>query len=453
MRRTVGGVLPLLLLLGSCDRASAPPNILLITIDTLRADHLGCYGYAHPTSPVIDAFAARAARYTRAYATSPWTVPTHASLFTGKFPFEHGAVTVPVEEDAESNVASLPLHHLTLAEALRAEGYRTAAFVANEAYLAARFRLDQGFETYAVRYLRGDQLNRLAFRWLEERGDGPFFLFLNYMETHRPYSTRIRPGSPFRPSPEPGKLLDRLYHAVMGSDAPIPRRLVRRVVTQYDTAVYNVDAALGELFEHLRAEGLEERTLIVLTSDHGEYFGEHRLVEHSKDVYEEALRVPLLIRAPGQSTGTIIETRVSTVDLPRLILEPLPRTLAEKYTAAFPYAPGDHPVIAENRYTRLRDLRHPVWGARFRRVRTALFEGPWKYIRSSDGRHELYDLASDPRESRDLVTSAPEVAARLAARLAAFEASRPAERDARVEALSEEDRDRLGRLGYIEVEP
>jgi arylsulfatase A-like enzyme len=444
----------LALLLAGCEKTPEGPNVLLITLDTLRADHLGCYGYMRPTSPVIDALAEEATRYTRTWATSPWTVPTHASMFTGKFPFEHGAVTVPVAEDAVNNVASLPLHHLTLAEALRDEGYRTGAIVTNEAYLPARYRLDQGFETYSVRYLRAPFLNRFAFQWLEEHGHRPFFLFLNYMETHRPYSIRIRPDSPFRPSPEPpGPLLDKLYAAVMGSDDPIPERLVERIKTQYDNAVFNVDGALGELFDHLREKGLWEQTLIVVTSDHGEYFGEHRLVEHSKDVYEEALRAPLLIRAPGQTQGEIVDTPVSSVDLPRLILAHLPPAIAAEYEDDFPYVPGSHPVLAENRYTRLRDLRHPVWGARFRRVRTVLYDPPWKYIRSSDGNHELYHLELDPHESRNLTTISPDIATRLAGALAAFEASRPAEREVHLETLSPADRERLGRLGYIEVEP
>jgi arylsulfatase A-like enzyme len=142
-----------------------PPNVLLITLDTLRADHLGCYGYDRPTSPNIDAFAKVATFYPRGYASAPWTLPTHGSLMTGLYPFEHGAHTFKINEK-RAEVGVLADRHVTLAETLRAEGFQTAAFVGNDVYLKQRFKIHQGFETYFSERTYADQLNAMAFEWL-----------------------------------------------------------------------------------------------------------------------------------------------------------------------------------------------------------------------------------------------------------------------------------------------
>ncbi|MCZ6816562.1 MAG: sulfatase, partial [Planctomycetota bacterium] len=283
------------------------PNVILITLDTLRADHLGCYGYDRPTSPRIDAFAETATLYRRGYATSPWTVPTHGSLFTGKFPYEHGAHSFKVDRPV-MNVNRLPLEHLTLAEALKSEGYQTGAFIANNGYLTAGSQFNQGFDTYHVERVYADTLNERIFAWLDARRDKRFFIFINHIDTHRPYNTAPRPGITDRPVVrDQGQLLDRLYAAVMPGTGPIPSDLVARVTDQYDTAVANVDAAIGSLLDKLESMGIYDRTLIVLTSDHGEYIGEHHLVEHSKDVYQEVLWVPLIVKGVGQTSGKAIE--------------------------------------------------------------------------------------------------------------------------------------------------
>lgn len=431
-----------------------PPNLLLIVLDTLRADHLGCYGYARNTSPRIDALASGATLYRRAVATAPWTVPTHASLFTGMFPFEHGAHTY--KGSAPADVIH-PLHesHVTLAEVLRNEGYTTAAFVANAGYLDPWFQLNQGFDTYQVKYVWSPAVNQRAFEWLDRNGDEPFFLFLNYMDTHRVYNTTPRPGFLETPAVrDRGALLDALIDRVLPAEELLPEDLARRVIDQYDTAVANVDEAVGALLDKLVAMGLYEQTMIVLTSDHGEYFGEHHLVEHSKDIYQPALEVPLIIKAPGQRTGSIDDGLVSSVDVPRLVLSQFPTELSAKCAGLFPNAPGNHAVVSENYFTRAKDLYNKRWGHRFNRIRTAIYEWPYKYIRSSDGRHELYNLPDDPAELNNLLAAEPQIAARLAARLETFQSRRrsaggsvgttsaPAEPD-------EELLDRLRSLGYI----
>jgi arylsulfatase A-like enzyme len=377
----------------------------------MRADHLGCYGYPRNTSPHIDALAETATLYSRAVASAPWTVPTHASLFTGKYAFEHGAHTfeVPPPDDPSTTVNNVnPLHARfpTLAEVFNEEGYKTAAFVTNEAFLGTRWQLDQGFDIYLVTTEYAASLNRRIFSWLGANKDRQFFLFINYMDTHRPYNTTPRPG--LLPTPvvqDGGELLDQLYGAVMPGVGPLPHELMQRVVDQYDTAVANVDEAVGALVKQLKKLRLYNNTVIVLTSDHGEFLGEHHLVEHSKDVYEEVLRVPLIIKNPRQRDQQVVEQMTSSTDIPNLIFSKFPFEHAARYMKKFPDAPGNHSVIAENYYTRSKDLFHPVWGHRFNRVRSVIYEWPYKYIHSSDGKHELYNIEDDPAETDNLKAS------------------------------------------------
>lgn len=435
---------------GGDDEQVAPPNVVLITLDTVRDDHLGCYGYDRTTSPNIDAFAASATRFTRSVATSSWTVPTHASLFTGRFAFEHGAHAFEVPVGEVNNVNPLPVDEVTLAELLWDRGYMTGAFVANEAFLSPRWQLNQGFETYFVRRVYAPDINANVFRWLEAAKDRPFFLFINYIDCHRPYNTRPRPGVTPRPAVQDnGALLDSLYNRVMPATGPVPAALAGAVIDQYDTAVANVDDAVGELIQRLRRLGVYKRTIVVVTSDHGEYFGEHDLVEHSKDIYEEGLAIPLVVKAPEQTEGSTDERLVCSTDVPRLILEHFPVDF-DDVRARFPDVPGEHDVIAEIYYTRTKDLHDPRWGHRFNRIRTALYDWPWKLISSSDGNHELYDLSRDPREQDNRFTTAPEVAGRMATRLQEFFASR-LRSDTMVEQapLSAEELERLRSLGYV----
>jgi arylsulfatase A-like enzyme len=441
---------PLLLLLPGCGgEEAAPPNVVIVTLDTVRADHLGCYGYERPTSPRIDALAGSATRFTRALATSSWTVPTHASIFTGRFPFEHGAHAFAVEPGTVNNVNPLPEDELSLAEIFWDRGYTTAAFVANEAFLGARWQINQGFETYHVERVYGDRLNQPVYRWLEAVSARPFFLFVNYIDAHRPYNTAPRPGVTPRPAVrDGGALLDSLYQAVMPGTGEVPRELARQVVDQYDTAVANVDYAVGELINRLRRLGVYKNTIIVVTSDHGEYFGEHHLVEHSKDIYQEGLEIPLVFKAPEQTEGAVDERLVTVTDLPRMILEYFPDDWSDA-RARFADAPGNHGVVAEIYYTRTKDLFDPRWGHRFDRVRTAYFDWPWKLIASSDGAHELYNLARDPGEADNRFDTDGELAGRLRTALEEFIAAR-GRSDSLVdqEPLSEQERKRLESLGY-----
>jgi arylsulfatase A-like enzyme len=224
------------------------------------------------------------------------------------------------------------------------------------------------------------------------------------------------------------------------------------VIDQYDTAIANVDEQIGRLLDRLRTLGLFDDTVIVITSDHGEYFGEHFLTGHSKDVYQPALWVPLVIKGPRQRGGGVEESRVSLVGLPNLICAHLSPGPARRSREFFPEAVDPAVLLAEKYPSCRKSTVNTPWGHRFRRTRTALFAGPHKYIRSSDGRHELYDLARDPDEHANLLDESGDVAARLARVLDAFMAGRQkagrAELDGAV--LSEEELRMMAELGYID---
>lgn len=433
------------------------PNVILVVLDTVRADHLGCYGYERGTSPSVDAFARGATLYTRAMAVSPWTVPTHASYFTGLYPFEHGARTYKNRLPREI-VYPLHTNHITLAEILRIEGYRTAAFVANAGYLSPYFQMDQGFDSYVYEALHSDRLNERVFEWLDDRGEERFFLFVNYIDAHRVYNTAPRPGLLETPAvQDKGELLNELVKRVLPAEEPVPADLAQKVMDQYDTAIANVDEAFGAFLDRLRAMDLYDASLIIVTSDHGEFFGEHHLVEHSKDIYQETLWVPLLIKAPGQAAPESVDTLISSTDMPYQILSQVPEEISGKYMKLFPHAPGEEAVISENYYSRAKDLYNPRWGGRFHRVRRAIFDWPYKYIHSSDGQHELFDLEEDPLESENLLTVEPEIAARLSRSLEEFIARRlnSVRVMSRDDFPTEEDKElleRLRSLGYVASE-
>ncbi|QDU66056.1 sulfatase [Engelhardtia mirabilis] len=396
--------------LAACGGSSepSPPNVIVIVADTLRSDHLSTYGYDVATSPRLDALAARATVYETARSTAPWTLPSHASLFTGLLPLQHGAHTVAIERPG-SNARGLDERAVTLAEVLGEAGYRTFGVAANGAFLKPKYGLAQGFDEWTVREEPAGQLEAQVFEFLAQPGDGPFLLFLNYMDTHRPYNSVERPGLLPRPvGRRSAQLLRDLYGPVLTGTEPRDSERLRQLIDQYDTSIANLDEALGRLFDELERLELFDDAVLVFTSDHGEYFGEHDLIEHSKDVYEPALRVPLIFKAPGQRVPARIADPISIAHVPALIFEQLGdalRATARERAPALllgPVEAGARLVVAENYLSRSKDLFDERFGARFQRVRRVLYADGLKLIRSSDGDHELYDVRADPAEARDL---------------------------------------------------
>lgn len=435
---------------GDSPPGSKTTRVLFISLDTLRADHLTVYGYDRPTSPVLAAFAAGATVYTRAQAAAPWTLPSHASMFTGLYPQEHGAHTWPSEAfpgqpQGFLNVSPLAEEYETLAEVFQGAGYATAAVVANVAFLNKRFGIAQGFDHYDRRKGRAQAVNERVWEWLDDHESDSFFLFVNYMDTHAPYNTEPLEGRSFGPLGGENTL-KRVTRLMFDPALEVPPILLRHLVNQYDTAIANLDLWLGELFDELRRRGLYDDMLIVITSDHGEFLGEKGLVAHSKDVYQGVLHVPLIVKAPGQSEGLTDPDWISHVHLPELILGhcQLPSGFAPRDSASL----SREIIVSENYYSRAKDLRAP-WGSRFDRVRRVMVRGDLKYIASSDGVHELYDLARDPRELVNLLDQYTTPPHPLASALEAWLRARPPAPPAGSVEYDQELLEHLRGLGYL----
>ncbi|MEN0065838.1 MAG: sulfatase-like hydrolase/transferase [Myxococcota bacterium] len=347
-------------------------------------------------------------------------------------PFEHGAHLGP-DGQAQAYDGRFP----TLAEELKDAGYRTGAFVANIGFLAPRWGLSRGFDRYEVIESRASEITEHALDWLNAPSDAPQFLFLNYLDAHRPYHTEVpRPDVVGYAVPDTMGPLDALKAEVLPGKRDAQPSLVSTTEDQYDTALANLDAGLGPLLDRLAAES---NTVVVITSDHGEFLGEHRWAEHPRDVYGPGIAVPLFIREPKVGGGSVDDVTFSH-DLPALIQRAagLPQ----------PFPPGRWP-LAELYYDHAHYLTRPDLAARMTRVRRAWIEWPDKLIVSerSDKTDvvELYDLANDPEERHNRALLEPRRVTELRRKLPPLVHVQPASVE-----LSPEERAQLKALGYLE---
>jgi arylsulfatase A-like enzyme len=388
------------------------------------------------------------------------TGPSHATLFTGRYAPAHGVVRngVPLGRGAA-----------TLAEHLQMRGYRTGG-VLGSFVLARRFGFGQGFEHWDEAFERetsslpmktwqghevpeqgfdraGAEATRLAVEWLEgAAGDEPFFLFVHYFDAHEPYTP---------PKEEVARLAEFPLPRDGGPElAPDEATSIRR----YDAEIAIVDREVGRLLAALEGLGLAERTLVVVTTDHGQGLADHDDSQHGVNVYDETVRALLLFRGPGVAPpGRASDVPVEAVDVfPTVLdlLEPgsqeglgLPGRSLAPYLSGGAELDDDRPIyVYRQRYPSRRRVRRTlVDGAQF-----GIRVGPWKYIEGDrDGRRELYDLASDPRELRNRADEQPERTAELRARLHAWRAAHPRP-GGEAPALSDDDRARLRALGYVE---
>lgn len=447
------------IVVGGCGPPAAPPNVLLVVVDTLRASSLGSYGAADGRASLhMDRFAESSTRYTRAIASSPWTLPTHASIFTGRRPSEHGARTHKVA-DGDFRLQPLTAEHPTLAEVLGEAGYRTAAFAANAGFLGPKWKLDRGFDDYTTVRVPAHRLNQdhvlpWLRTWSQEGGPDrrPFFLFINYMDTHRPLNTQPLAG--FESDVANRRALPvrlAIQRPIMTMREPLPVEGIETLARMYALAIANVDRAIGHLLDQLIELGLYENTLIILTSDHGEFFGEHWLLGHSVHLYQEVLWVPLLVKRPGQTTGRVDDTVVSSVDLPQMILSGLSPELAKRHAAEFPWAPGNHPIISEIHATPNSISSDLPWSSRLKQERLALVRWPYKYIHSLTEEDELYDLDADPGEAANLLHSRQGVAEAMRAQIERYSESlaRSAPDTSKAAELTQREIEGLRALGYV----
>jgi arylsulfatase A-like enzyme len=457
-------LLPLVLVAAACADRPDGPNILLITLDTTRRDHLGFYGYGVPTSPNLDRLAAESLVYTNAYAVSSWTMPTHASMFTGKFPSAHGAIYDPegpltLSEGIEGNYGAyrarpIAEKEVTLAMLLTEHGYTTGGVVAGP-WMKKVFHLNRGFEHYDddnVTALNGrpaENVTDAAIAFVDEHADEPFFLFLNYYDAHSPWVDESRKPfhdvAPVWPrNVDPTKLGQAEQNAIV-----------------YDAEVRYMDKHIGRLLDHLRTEGLFDGTWIFVLSDHGELIGDPVLGDvglwgHGDSLTQPEIHIPFLVKEPGPGGRTgKDESFVQQVDLLPTIVQrlgiPLPPNVQ-----GMPLGSASHPIVAElvklpmmNRTVGpgAKDWRHlGNWNV--------LVEGTAKYGWSSNGTNFLIDLARDPDERLNLAGKDAARESALRERLDGFLRSLPRPGAVgEVQAIDAETQKALESLGYTGRDP
>ncbi|MBM4392026.1 MAG: sulfatase [Deltaproteobacteria bacterium] len=439
LARALGQLSPAL-----ASRGTAP-DIAVIVLDTVRADHLGMYGYGRDTSPRLDAWAEGARVYTRAYADGPWTLPSHASMFTGLPARLHAARSLDLGDPRKG--APLDLAFETVPERLRAAGYATIGIAGNRAFLDPAYQLDQGFDvwlcnnleqdTRGVAYTAADRVAPLA-RAVGVREERPTFLFLNFMDAHTPYKARrgyVKDPAKLVKKVIPGNKGFRKVATALMRGKPIDPGYIATWVEAYDSELRFLDEHVGALLA-----ALGEFEYVFVLADHGEYLGEHALVEHAKDVYEPVIHVPFLAKGPGYPPGRD-ERMIQTHDLAWMVLEAagLPVPAEMERTAEL--------AVSELHYTLKKDLGNADYGDRFNRVRRAYVSGAHKLIAGSDGHEERYDLALDPGEDRPSA-SLPALFDGLDARWTAARPERPV-----VPANgspAEPPDEQLRALGYVE---
>ena len=455
------------------DATGGPrPPVVLIVIDTLRADHLGVYGYDRDTSPHIDALASRGVVFTRASSPSSWTRPAVASLMTSRLPSEHGAVSA--KHRLDERVA-------TLAEAFRSAGYRTLGVCANFAHVTERAGFARGFDDWTTlqvpvaegegdpiwaestpsgsrRWLRAptaSEVNRELLPRLPAAGGRPVFLYVHYMDPHSGYL----PASPYRERflrdpafdrSQPPATSDRVRELAAGR-VSIDERGRQRLIDLYDGEIAAVDDAVGELLAALAERGYEGRSVTALVSDHGEEFGEHGGWFHGITLYHESLHVPFVLwDSRTGEVGATVDTPVDLLDVPTTLLalaglEPT-EGMRGRRLGADGATPPARPLFAELH-------RDPLieGGVRERSHRWAYTRWPWKVISHRRRDVEFYRLDRDPLERDALEPGDDGVPAEVFAQGSAVVRSIIAPRyDELLQQLDPEEREALRAMGYAD---
>ncbi len=485
----------------SIRRPASRPNVVFIVWDTVRADHLSLYGHGRATTPRLDAWARDAVVFDRARSPGIWTLPSHASMFTGN--------PVP-STGADERWMWLDGAQLTLAEVLKGAGYATFSFAAN-ALLCKETQLTQGFDVVTNSYrgrlaalaarntrsklLPADASHELAplwrppahgatnsewaraaykeaaplgveatLRWID-RQDGPFFAFLNLMEAHTPRLPSVESRRALFDADLHGRALTtdashiRLHFANFGKDFPETDEL-EAIRAVYDAALRDLDVATGALIDGLEARGLLEDTIVVLTADHGEQLGEHGRFNHRFSLYDTLVHVPLVVRYPAAMAPGRVGHPVSTTDIFATVLDlagvPSPPVMARSLRDA-----ADRGVVTfldrplEREVASVRGVHPDIDPAPWLREGTAVALGDEVWIHHSDGSDQVYDVAADPVQERNLAADGvPEhlrqVLATWRAELPPYDPSRrgPADDPKAVRASQEELRAELEALGY-----
>lgn len=490
------------------------PNIVLIVLDTQRADRMGCYGYERETSPRMDAFAREATLYERCISPAIWTVPSHASMLTGLYPSEHGATWDHMWLDDR-----FP----TITERLGEAGYQTFG-LSNNLYVGLVTNLGRGFDgllhPIMLHDVRGGLIGKivigalypshLMFRWLgvlTAQDDGakatnqiarkffrlrdpnrPFFLFVNYLEPHAPYVPHMTYKRAFV---EPDQMeasfrcawwVRRPEYSLLRQDY-FPAEEMELLSDVYDAETRQLDDFVGDLLEELAGRVDLEDTLVMITSDHGELLGEHHIIGHAWTVCDTLAHVPLIVRYPKRLPAGRRSEVVQTLDLYATMLDaagllssagPLPHSrsllagsssqeasaAASTSRAASTSAPSSRPIVTEYLagHDEILDMAQKIDNrfdrTPYERPIRGIRDGRWKYVRHECGPEALYDLQSDPAETTNVIDAHRDVAQRLARQLAAWQRSirryEPVDLDGSQKQMDDELRSRLRALGYVQ---
>ena len=435
--------------------AGASP-VIIVLADAVRPDHLPLYGYDRATAPNLSDFARDCVVFDQAYASSPWTVPSVTSLFTGLYPTSHATTGL---------YDRLPEELETVAELLGRLGYRTGGFVGN-IIGNPTYGFAQGFDTFYPRppsiwyhrnrtaietihfratredYYNGAQLNRHALSWLDEVGERPFFVYVHYMEPHSPYDPPVR----YVEEVTGGAVteLETMYPKGEAASEPPAPGFLRRIVASYDAEILRWDELFGEFVSGLKDRGLYDRALICVVADHGEEFYDHGRWGHGKALYAETLRVPCVVKLPGcVAGGRRVDGYVELVDLKASIIDYLGVESASATQGVSLLDPVDDVGGGkEAAYGHDRDGQFCIRTAGYTLIRA---EGP-----SGEPTIELYNHREDPGETIDLAESEPRLAAELAVQLAEWMAeTRAVAVSPETVEMDEERTRKLRALGYI----
>ncbi len=428
--------------------AGQDPNVLLIVLDTVRADRLSLYGYGRDTTPHLARLANQGIRFDRARSAAPWTLPSHSTLFTGRWPHE-----LMVER-----LGWLDATHPTLAEFLGTRGYATAGFVANQFFCGHESGLSRGFQTYRdypinlgevvrasslgwfltrtgnrihdellwrlttegpasisldFRRKTAAMVNREFLDWLDHKDRKPFFAFLNYFDAHDPYLPPQRPTHPLGAVPKSRRESLMLRDWQKLNKKTLDPSSVSLARDSYDECITSLDRDLGTLFDELQRRKVLDQTLLILTADHGEQFGEHGDFGHGMSLYEPEVHVPLLVIFPGRIPGgRVVPEAVSLRDIPATVVDliggqdesPFPgRSLTRTWNGS----PPEEPQVVNAPLSELdAPIEKPAGATPLPGRSQAILAGSTVYIRHESAPEELYDLDLDPSESRNLSGSA-----------------------------------------------
>jgi len=408
-------------------------NIILISIDTLRADHLGCYGYKKNTSPYIDKFSEESVLFKQSIANASTTLPSHASIFTSLIPSHHGAFHLPLSEDA-----------LTMAEILKLQGYQTISFN-DGGYVSAKFGFDQGFDLYDSfpESPQGTFKNRVnkAIKWIKENQPEKFFLFLHTYEVHHPYTPKEKYSTLFEDGYSgdlDSNISVELLKEINEKNLTIDKEDKNHIINTYDAEIRSMDEGFSELLNFLREYNLYDSTLVIFTSDHGEEFGEHGLMGwHGVTLFDEVLHVPLIIKFPNSTfSKTVVNQQVSGLDILPTLMDVLGIETGEIFEGKS--------LLSSIKGKKKTSYAVSELGEQRKSIRA---EG-LKYYRNLSS-EMLFNLIKDPLEQTDISDHHPNKTERLKKALKSILEKRPQILTKDKTKLDKKTLEKLKALGYI----